>query len=234
MIQIIAGILVIVLLAMLIGSLVGRYILLGALVSIFFTDRSYASTPRSNKKIGIYGLILVVFGVLAIAEISDHKHSCAGKYNTYYNPIGGQADNPFSQYEIYINEQNRSEVCKLEFSGTAAACREYQRCIENPFYSWYLFFYLGGLFISLALLFRELRKRSRFEIELPPKSHSNSPTSVKKVASEFLESIKSKAPQMTVAELAKETGKSERGVRAYLTRNGIKAMDYDGTGKKSG
>lgn len=37
---------------------------------------------------------------------------------------------------------------------------------------------------------------------------------------------------MTVAELAKEIGKSERGIKTYLTRHGITTQDYDGAEKK--
>lgn len=38
---------------------------------------------------------------------------------------------------------------------------------------------------------------------------------------------------MTVAELAKEIGKTERGIRAHLTRHRINAKDYDGAAKKA-
>ena len=38
---------------------------------------------------------------------------------------------------------------------------------------------------------------------------------------------------LTVAELAAKTGKTERGIKSSLTRNGISAKDYDGAAKKA-
>jgi hypothetical protein len=40
-------------------------------------------------------------------------------------------------------------------------------------------------------------------------------------------------PNMTVAELAAATGKTERGIKSSLTRNGLSAKDYDGAAKKA-
>lgn len=39
--------------------------------------------------------------------------------------------------------------------------------------------------------------------------------------------------KMTVAEIAKATDKTERGIRTALTRRGIKVADYDGAGKRA-
>lgn len=51
--------------------------------------------------------------------------------------------------------------------------------------------------------------------------------------SEALGAIGSRIDNMTVAEIAKETGKSERGIKAHLTRHGITTKDYDGAEKKA-
>ena len=37
---------------------------------------------------------------------------------------------------------------------------------------------------------------------------------------------------MTLMEIAQETGKSERGIKAYLTRRGVTIKDYDRAGKR--
>lgn len=54
-----------------------------------------------------------------------------------------------------------------------------------------------------------------------------------KTISESIGAIGTKIEHMTVAELAKEIGRSERGIKAYLTRHGLATKDYDGTGKKA-
>lgn len=51
--------------------------------------------------------------------------------------------------------------------------------------------------------------------------------------SEALSAIGSKIDNMTVAEIAKETGKSVRGIKTHLTRHGITIKDYDGAEKKA-
>ena len=38
---------------------------------------------------------------------------------------------------------------------------------------------------------------------------------------------------MTVAEIAEATGKSERGVKSMLSRRGISAKDHDGVAKRA-
>jgi hypothetical protein len=49
--------------------------------------------------------------------------------------------------------------------------------------------------------------------------------------SESLDAIGSRIGNMAVAEISRETGKSERSIKAYLTRHGITAKDYDGAEK---
>jgi hypothetical protein len=60
-------------------------------------------------------------------------------------------------------------------------------------------------------------------------SEAKSETSI----SEALGAIGSRIDNMTVAEIATETGKSERGIKTYLTRHGITTKDYDGAEKKA-
>lgn len=50
--------------------------------------------------------------------------------------------------------------------------------------------------------------------------------------SEIMDAIGSRVESMTVSEIAEETGKSERGIKTYLTRRGVSTKDYDGAGKK--
>ena len=51
--------------------------------------------------------------------------------------------------------------------------------------------------------------------------------------SELISAIDGQIALMTVAEIAEQTGKSERAIKAYLTRNGLTIKDYDGAVKKS-
>lgn len=48
-----------------------------------------------------------------------------------------------------------------------------------------------------------------------------------------IKNIEADISSMTVSEISSITGKSERGVRTYLTRHGIAAKDYDGASKQS-
>lgn len=51
--------------------------------------------------------------------------------------------------------------------------------------------------------------------------------------SELISAIDSQIALMTVAEIAERIGKSERGIKTYLTRHGLTVKDYDGAGKKA-
>jgi len=59
-----------------------------------------------------------------------------------------------------------------------------------------------------------------------PENLTDIPNSGDFVQKKTLTKLLSKLEEMTVSEIAKETGKTERGVRTYLTRNGLRAKDY--------
>ena len=67
------------------------------------------------------------------------------------------------------------------------------------------------------------------KIDAMPKQKTVSKNQKKDV----LEELGSKISEMTVAEIATEIEKSERGVRTMLTRRGLTASDYDGAAKKA-
>lgn len=219
------------------GTLIGKvisYLVLLAAMQIVITDRGFRTSNRSKGKLIGYCVAVVLSGALAINEIRDHRHSCADNYSTHLNSSGESTDNPFSQRIVRITEDNYSNVCRPEFVGTSTACKEYRNCTSNPLYSIYLFLYLSGLGVAGALLYRELKKTESDTVDdtNPSYASKHSKSSRKKSTLDLLEKIKSKAPDMTVAELAIFTGKTERGVRSYLTRYGINAKDYDGASKK--
>lgn len=54
-----------------------------------------------------------------------------------------------------------------------------------------------------------------------------------KPSTDPVESLGDKMFNMTVAEIAKAVGKTERGLRTLLTRRGIKVADYDGAAKQA-
>lgn len=51
--------------------------------------------------------------------------------------------------------------------------------------------------------------------------------------SELINAIEGQINSMSVAEIAEKTGKSERSIKAYLSRHEMMVKDYDGTGRKS-
>lgn len=59
---------------------------------------------------------------------------------------------------------------------------------------------------------------------IPKQEHSNAKAKV-----DVLEGVNHE--EMTVAEIAVETGRTERGIKAILTRRGLKASDYDGAAR---
>lgn len=59
---------------------------------------------------------------------------------------------------------------------------------------------------------------------IPKQEHSNA-----KAKADVLEGVD--VAEMTVAEIAVETGRTERGIKAILTRRGLKASDYDGAAR---
>jgi hypothetical protein len=54
-----------------------------------------------------------------------------------------------------------------------------------------------------------------------------------KIAPKSINSYRAEIENFTVSELAKETSKTERYIKTYLTRNGISCKDYDGKTRKS-
>lgn len=56
-------------------------------------------------------------------------------------------------------------------------------------------------------------------------------TSQAKVREDLLDGLN--LDEMTVAEIAEKTGKSERGVKSMLSRRGLSAKDYDGAAKRA-
>ena len=226
------------------GTLIGKIV---SYLSLFFIVRfilgineDNRSHPRSTAKIIGYCLAAVLCVALAVNEIRDHKHSCAGSYNADVSTSGKPTDNAFAQGTVNINENNRSEVCSSWVA--SKACKEYDTCLGNPLYSIFLFLFIAGACVTGTLFLVELRKSKAsngVEQTGAPNNINNvdavgrTASTLEKTTSELLDEIKPRIPTMTVAELAKETGKTERGIRAHLTRHGINAKDYDGAAKKA-
>lgn len=224
------------------GTIIGKvvsYLSLFFIVTFILKLNEDNSGQRSTTKLIGYCLAAVLCGVLAVNEIRDHKHSCAGSYNADISTSGKPTNNPFAQGTVNLNEKNSSDVCSSWVA--SKACEEYATCLSNPLYSIYLFLFVAGMCVTGALFFVELRKNkigSSVEQADGPHSVSTGGTigtvsSQEKTTSELLDAIRSRIASMTVAELAKETGKTERGIRTYLTRHGINAKDYDGASKKA-
>lgn len=224
------------------GTLIGKIL---SYLSLFFMVRfilgineDNRNHPRSTAKIIGYCLAAVLFVTLAVDEIRDHKHSCAGSYNADISTSGKPTNNAFAQGTVNINENNRGEVCSSWVA--SKACKEYETCLGNPLYSIFLFLFIAGVCVTGTLFLVELRKNKVGNgddtADVPRNISSESlgsSTSQEKTTSELLDAIKPRIPTLTVKELARETGKTERGIRAYLTRRGITAKDYDGASKKA-
>lgn len=189
------------------------------------------SSDSSSNKDGIgqwiAGLILGVVGGIALAFIADTVTS---------NPIG--------QYKFY-----RGAVILFGCLAVALclALISKMHASEKEILP-YMIWTLSTIFVAPVLILRWL-KPDEAKKSLPKEDRDSGvatttadiatgapPSSgyvAEKSTSEVLSTLGARIETMTVAEISKETGKTERGIRTYLTRHGINAKDYEGASKKA-
>jgi hypothetical protein len=157
-----------------------------------------------------------------------------GACNGYYAGKLFDKASTIQQNGAYITNDNSMKVC--DFPGYGSACKQYYECRRTlpPLRSIPLFF-LGLICISIgsAIGFAANRKFILHEkLQRLRSPHSISGEKSKKSATPQFDLLKysiehtAKFEATTVAELSLLSGKSERAVRGFITRNGLRCADY--------
>ena len=211
-----------------------------------------ATIPRDSPKVQLTKLLVsaAITAALLLATYfqATSSSACDGYYLSRFSsqqPFGGTP-----QSSTTITYSTASEIC--QFNGFRDACRSYQKCQESwmggSFLTLLIMLSIVALGITMgyrprrdsinrhsgqnapedesteALAHSTARRipRSTLPTDAAPKARPKSDFPV------VLEPYRESLSKMTLSELAQATSRTERGLRALLTRHGITCKNYDG------
>ncbi|MFP9035504.1 hypothetical protein, partial [Enterococcus faecalis] len=166
------------------------------------------------------------------AELVDFLNAHAGQY-TYAEIAAAVAGGQFGAKQVQGKILSLEMTASVKPTEKAAAVRSFTPDEETDFVNQVV---AGATIEAIAAHFGRNIKQIRGKalsllregrIAAMPVQE----TSSAKTREDLLEGLD--LVNMTVAEIAEKTGKSERGVKSMLSRRGLVAKDYDGAAKRA-